>query len=113
MLDITHCVTADCPFRDTCDRAREAQGIASYADFGGDCERYKEWKEEADDFDRAEKALEIILRYGGIDGEHHKTWVIDQIARILTGDHYEEWVREACDGEDGPDTYGWDVGIAP
>lgn len=60
-----------------------------------------------------EKALEIALRYGGIDGAHHKMWVIDQMVRALTGENYERWVREACDGEDGPNTYTWDEGIAP
>lgn len=66
-----------------------------------------------EEFIPVQRALNIILQYGGIDGEHHKTWVIDQVVRILTGDKYEEWVRDACDGEDGPNTYGWDVGIAP
>ena len=59
-----------------------------------------------------EKALELILRYGDIGGDHHKMWVIDQVVRILADD-YKKWVRNACDGEDGPDTYGWDEGIAP
>lgn len=85
----------------------------------------------------ADFALDFIRRYGGIYGERHKTWVLDQVARILNGapviirlarwddgsseyrltvgtsKAYEECVREACDGEDGPETYGWDVGIAP
>ena len=30
-------------------------------------------------------ALHIISRYGQIDGEHHKAWVIDQVAKILLG----------------------------
>lgn len=30
-------------------------------------------------------ALEYIFRYGQIDGDHHKTWVLDQVARILCG----------------------------
>ena len=30
-------------------------------------------------------AMNIITSYGQIDGEHHKTWVIDQTARILLG----------------------------
>jgi hypothetical protein len=63
--------------------------------------------------EKIKAALEIVMRYGGIDGAHHKDWVIDQMVRTLTGDRYEEWVKEACDGEDGPDTYEWDVGIAP
>jgi len=59
------------------------------------------------------KALDIAIRYGGINGDHHKAWVIDQIVRALTGDDYERVVAEACAGEDGPDTYTWDEGIAP
>lgn len=61
----------------------------------------------------AERALEYAYRFGGIGGEHHKAWVIDQMVRALTGDGYDEWVRRACDGEDGPNTYSWDTGIAP
>lgn len=62
---------------------------------------------------REQKALDLILRYGGIDGAHHKQWVLDQVVRALTGDKYDEWVATYCDGEDGPDTYAWDEGIAP
>lgn len=89
------------------------------------------------DCSRSDWALNYINRYGGIDGEHHKTWVLDQVARILSGapisvriarwsdgtsefrftvgssEAYEEFVKEHRDGEDGPETYDWDVGIAP
>lgn len=58
-------------------------------------------------------ALDLILRYGGIDGSHHKTWVLDQVVRLLAGDGYEAWVAEARAGEDGPETYAWDVGTPP
>lgn len=37
-------------------------------------------------------AMRIIEDFGGIDGEHHKTWVIDQIARAPLGDGYEPWL---------------------
>lgn len=75
-----------------------------------------------------ENALEVIRRYGSIDGEHHKTWVIDQVVRALLGCKsgseyesiqyvknaaYEEFVIEQKSGENGPDTYDWDDGIAP
>lgn len=87
--------------------------------------------------DQIGKALEIAMSYGGIDGAHHKTWVIDQMVRALTGcpmveksatdcndkpysyevqgesEEYVGWVAAAKDGEDGPETYGWDEGIAP
>lgn len=83
-------------------------------------------------------ALTYIAAYGGIDGEHHKAWVLDQVARILHGtpvirklarwddghselrfhtgkpsQAYLDWVVEMKDGEDGPDTYSYDEGIAP
>jgi len=62
---------------------------------------------------RVEKALDMAIGFGTTDGGHHKMWVIDQIVRILAGDRYDQIIKEACDGEDGPDTYEWDVGIAP
>jgi hypothetical protein len=85
----------------------------------------------------AKAATIIIGMYGGIDGAHHKDWVLDQVTRILmnapvtieearwengetelrysvgTSDEYEEWVRQLKDGEDGPDTYDYSTGIAP
>lgn len=63
--------------------------------------------------EKIKAAIELAVQYGGIDGAHHKTWVIDQMVRILAGDDYEKTVAEACDGEDGPETYEWDCGIAP
>jgi hypothetical protein len=60
-----------------------------------------------------DEALEIAVRYGGIDGSHHKDWVIDQIVRALAGNRYEEIVARARNGEDGPDTYDWEEGIPP
>lgn len=62
---------------------------------------------------KEQKILFLIERYGGIDGSHHKQWVIDQIARIIAGDKYNDWVAMMKGGEDGPDTYYWDEGIAP
>lgn len=62
---------------------------------------------------RIAQAISIAVKYGGIDGAHHKTWVIDQMVRVLAQDNYEQIVADACDGEDGPNTYEWDVGIAP
>lgn len=82
------------------------------------------------------KALEIA-KDGGIDGAHHKAWVIDQMVRALTGcpmvtrtakdangatyeyeaqgesAEYTAWVAGFRDGDDGPNTYEWDCGIAP
>lgn len=59
------------------------------------------------------KAIEIAVRYGGTDGAHHKAWVIDQMVRDLSGENYKQLVEAAKAGEDGPETYEWDEGIAP
>lgn len=82
------------------------------------------------------KALECADD-GSTDGAHHKMWVIDQMVRALTGcpmvkrtaidcngrkygyeaqgesPEYLAWVKEFEAGEDGPQTYEWDTGIAP
>jgi hypothetical protein len=96
---------------------------------------------EGDDKTREAWALTYIMSYGGIDGSHHKDWVLDQVARILHGtpvvckearwdnghseirfttgeptQAYLDWVNE-CRGEYDPDEeeyeYGYDEGIAP
>lgn len=51
---------------------------------------------------RVNRALELAIGYGQIDGSHHKMWVIDQIVRILAGDGYEELIKQSNAGEDGP-----------
>ena len=86
-------------------------------------------------------AMEFIGSYGQIDGDHHKTWVLDQAARILHGtpvivekaswddgtvefrfwtqeppsNEYFEWVEIMLGDteEDGEREYSYDVGIAP
>lgn len=63
--------------------------------------------------ERAARALDVAFTFGQFDGSHHKMWVIDQIARILTGEKYDEFIIAHNDGEDGPETYEWDDGIAP
>lgn len=73
---------------------------------------------------QVERALGFAERFGGIDGAHHKAWVIDQMVRALTGcpmvgdlqgesEAYRTWVDTVKDGEDGPETYSWDEGIPP
>lgn len=87
--------------------------------------------------DRITDALNFAHSYGQADGAHHKMWVIDQMVRCLTGcpvvqhqtasgtgqtytydglgesDEYQAFVTEYNAGEEGPDTYNWDTGIAP
>jgi hypothetical protein len=64
------------------------------------------------DAERIELALGVLSQDGQVDGDHHKAWVIDQIVRLLAPD-YGTWITRYKDGEDGPDTYGWDEGTAP
>lgn len=61
------------------------------------------------------EALSLIYKYGGIDGAHHKQWLLDQLVRTLVGSDkkYKTWVKHFEEGEDGPKTYEWDEGIAP
>jgi hypothetical protein len=63
--------------------------------------------------ERIREVMDLIARYGGIDGEHHKQWILDQIVRTVMQDKYREWVAAWNYGGDGPDTYAWDEGIAP
>jgi methyltransferase-like protein len=75
----------------------------------------------------------FIMRYGGIDGSHHKDWVLDQCMQICNGtevmieearwgngqteyrvslkepsEKYKERIQAVC-GDD----YEWNCGIAP
>lgn len=58
-------------------------------------------------------ALTCAKEYGQIDGGHHKMWVIDQMCRYILGEDYDKFVAESKKGEDGPETYEWDIGIPP
>lgn len=62
---------------------------------------------------KIQKAISLGIGYGSTDGDHHKMWVIDQMIRILAGDNYDAVITESRNGEDGPETYEWDCGIAP
>lgn len=62
---------------------------------------------------RIDEVVTLAFRYGGIDGAHHKMWVIDQMLRILLGDSYEAEVVEANTKDGDPNAYEWDTGIAP
>ena len=70
--------------------------------------------------EKIQRAIDMAVQFGGIDGAHHKAWVIDQMVRRLTGcvghdetEEYQALVLDACNGADGPETYSWDVGIPP
>jgi hypothetical protein len=88
------------------------------------------------DYDIKDWMMYFIERYGQIDGDHHKLWVLDQVARISKetpiiikqaswdnglrewrvclgepSKQYLEWVKEMR-GENG-EQYSYDEGIAP
>jgi len=56
-----------------------------------------------------ERACALILEDGGIDGGHHKQWVLDQVLRILAGSEYKNLIAIYESGGE----YEWDTGIAP
>lgn len=62
--------------------------------------------------EKIKAALELIERYGGIEGSHHKQWLIDQILQKLTGDDYPEWVKR-WENEPGYEGCEWEKGQAP
>jgi hypothetical protein len=68
--------------------------------------------------EKQNKIIDIITRFGDIDGVHHKQWILDQIVRILlTPDEYLKWKKE-MKGEydelnDEYEYEDWDEGIAP
>ena len=91
------------------------------------------------DYSATDWVLYFIEQYGQYDGGHHKQWVMDQCVRIIKGNtidiklakwsnghseyrinlsdeptqEYLDWVKDMCDGEDGPNTYSYDEGSAP
>jgi hypothetical protein len=58
---------------------------------------------------RINKALKVAFRFGQTDGDHHKTWVINQMVKALTSSGYKAWVKEYTEGG----THEWDKGTAP
>ncbi len=50
----------------------------------------------------ADWAILFIEKYGGIDGEPHKAWVLDQVARIL---NETELIIELATWDDGEKEY--------
>lgn len=62
--------------------------------------------------DKASVALMIAAKYAAVEGEHHKTWVIDQMIRALTGNQYEAFIEHA--GQINSQDHGeWDEGNVP
>lgn len=82
--------------------------------------------------DRIDDALKIVFK-GVSDEAHYLTWTVDQMVRALTGcplvvrtnrygetyqalgesKEYLDFITQYRKGESGPETYSWDIGIAP
>ena len=62
------------------------------------------------EFCRPSIVARLATRYGQIDGEHHKQWLIDQMLRASLENMYDDWVKKMNSDEDYEP---WDVGIAP
>lgn len=60
-----------------------------------------DWKtiDKFKDFTPTDWALYYIRMYGQVDGSHHSKWVIDQIARILTGSTITVKLARWSDGQ--------------
>jgi hypothetical protein len=91
----------------------------------------------ADSATRIDRALTYAIRFGGIDCDHHKAWVIDQMIRALTGcplkmhqatdvngnpyeyecqvesEEYRKLIDESIRDDDGNVAYTHNVGIPP
>lgn len=53
--------------------------------------------------EKIKKAVDIAIQYGGFDGAHHKTWVIDQVLRALLGEQYEPVIAASLAIDSLPD----------
>lgn len=67
---------------------------------------------------RKDEVINLIMRYGSIDGAMHKQWVLTQILKtLMTPDEYREWLveyRGEWDEDYEEYEYGeWDEGIPP
>ena len=58
---------------------------------------------------RVDEAIKIIAEHAFDEDVGRRAWVIDQVARVLAGDRYDEVVREAPGGGGAL----WDLGVAP
>lgn len=63
--------------------------------------------------DRVNTAIDLAFNGLMTDGGHHKQWYLDQIIQTLASERYRRLCKEAKNGEEGPETYDWEEGIAP
>ena len=60
--------------------------------------------------ERINNAIGLAVKYGGIDGDSHKAWVINEMVKALAVEEYDRIVAEAKDGEHGLNAYEWKIG---
>jgi hypothetical protein len=81
----------------------------SYAEDVKEKERNLKIKEE-----RIDAIKDLAHRYAGINGVHHKQWLIDQILRVLLAGSYNDFIAEYNSDNSGDSACDdWDEGIAP
>lgn len=111
--------------RECANCGRFQSGGAGCGNHAGTCMRagnaYYHWipkpVADKDMENRIRKALELAWDYSQVDGDHHKTWAIDQMVKALCGseEEYRKWVEEYEKpiSIDSDDYYPWNTGIAP
>lgn len=61
--------------------------------------------------DKILNALDILWHKAGYDGAHHKDWVIDQVARTLLDEDYDDWVAAYEKPDENEEMYReWNTG---
>lgn len=62
---------------------------------------------------KIDEALGFMQKYGGIEGDHHRQWALDQVVRIFLGEGeaYEAWVKKHNEVTLG--FSGWGRGTPP
>lgn len=56
--------------------------------------------------EKEEKIIRMIEEFGGIDGEEHKQWLLDQIILIIKGKNYAKWIAQYIIKQHRP----WNIG---
>lgn len=66
-----------------------------------------------DAIERCDEAINLASRYGTLQENHHRAWLIDQMCRSLLGDEYGQWIEKLKEQSSDPAEHQWDEGIAP
>ena len=67
-------------------------------DYDGHLENVINGLDENELKSRLINSMKLLVQYGGIDGDHHKRWCIDQVIRISMGCPEETVEKKDCNG---------------